>query len=112
MHLREAGFLRCKDGQRIINLQTAVPTVNNNLQYKSVQTYNISSSTAYNIIKRFQESEEISVHKGQTPSKSIFNAHNLWALRHHCIKNRDDSVMEHSRNHCLNTIHCGIHTPG
>lgn len=67
MHLREAGFLRCKDGQRIINLQTAVPTVNNNLQYKTVQTYNISSSTAYNIIKRFQESEEISVHKGQTP---------------------------------------------
>ena len=62
-------------------------------QCKIAKTLKISSSTVHNIIKRFWESGEIFVHKGQG-RKPIPDARDLRALRRHCIKNRHDSVTE------------------
>ncbi len=53
----------------------------------------ISSSTAHNIIKRFRETGEISVRKGQG-RRPLLDARGLRALRRHCITHRHDSVID------------------
>ena len=68
---------------------------NNIPQCKIAKTLKISSSTVHNIIKRFRESGEIFVRKGQG-RKPILDARDLQALRRHCIKNRFCN-----RNHCM-----------
>ncbi len=53
----------------------------------------ISSSTVHNIIKRFRETGEISVCKGQG-RRPLLDARGLRALRWHCITHRHDSVID------------------
>ncbi len=53
----------------------------------------ISSSTVHNIIKRFRETGEISVRKGQG-RRPLLDACGLRALRRHCITHRHDSVID------------------
>ena len=89
---------------------------NNIPQCKIAKTLKISSSTVHNIIKRFRESGEIFVRKGQG-RKPILDARDLRALRRHCIKNRHDSVTEitawaqdHFRKSLsVNTVRRAIH---
>ncbi len=57
------------------------------------KTLQISSSTVHNIIKRFKETGEISVHKGQS-QRPLLDAHSFRALRQHCITHRHDSVID------------------
>jgi len=47
---------------------------------------NLPSSTVHNITNIFRDSADISVHKGHS-RRPTFNAHDLRALREHCIKN-------------------------
>ncbi len=54
--------------------------------------WQISSSIVQNIIKRFRETGEISVHKGQG-RRSLLDARGLRALRWHCITHRHDCVI-------------------
>ncbi len=61
-------------------------------QRQIAKALQISSSTVHNIIKRFRETGEISVHKGQ--GRSLLDAHDLRALRRHCITHRHDSVID------------------
>ncbi len=53
----------------------------------------ISSSTVHNIIQRFRETGEISVHKGQGRIP-LLDSRGLWALRRHCITHWHDSVID------------------
>ncbi len=66
---------------------------NNVPQRKIAKALQISSSTVHNIIKRFRETGEISVRKGQG-WRPLLNAHGLRALRRHCITHRHDSVID------------------
>ncbi len=66
---------------------------NNFPQCQIAKTLQISSSTVYNIIKRFRETGEISVRKGQG-RRPLLDACGLWALRWHCITHRHDSVID------------------
>ncbi len=60
---------------------------------KIAKSLKLSSSTMHNIIQRFRESGTISVRKGQG-RKTILDAHDLRALRRHCITYRHVTVME------------------
>ncbi len=61
----------------------------NNVPHRQItKALLISSSTAHNIIKRFRETGEISVRKGQGRRPL------LRALRRHCITHRHDSVID------------------
>ncbi len=62
-------------------------------QHQIAKALQISSSTVHNIIKRFRETEEISVRKGQG-RRPLWDAHGLRALRRHCITHRHDSVID------------------
>ncbi len=62
------------------------------LDVKLQKNLPISSSTVYNIIKRFRETGEISVRVGQS-RRSLLDARGLRALRRHCITHRHDSVI-------------------
>ncbi len=66
---------------------------NNVPQLQIAKALQISSSTVYNIIKRFRETGEISVRMGQG-RRALLDAHGLWALRQHCITHRHDSVID------------------
>ncbi len=57
---------------------------NNVLQCQIAKALQISSSTVHNIIKRFRETGEISVCKGQGRSP-LLDAHGLRSLRRNCI---------------------------
>ncbi len=69
----------------------------------------------HNIIKRFRETGEISVHKGQGRIP-LFDARGLLALRRYCITHRHDSVNDITKwaQECfqkplsVNTIRCAI----
>ncbi len=50
-------------------------------------------SSLHNIIKRFRDTGEISVRKGQG-RRPLWDARCLWALRRHCITHRHDSVFD------------------
>ncbi len=62
-------------------------------QHQIAKGLQISSSTVHNIIKRFRETGEISVHKGQG-RRPLLDARGLRALRRHCITHRHDSVID------------------
>ncbi len=66
---------------------------NNVPQRQIAKALQISSSTVHNIIKRFRETGEISVRKGQG-RRPLLDAHGLRALRRHCITHRHDSVID------------------
>ncbi len=66
---------------------------NNVPQRQIAKAMQISSSTVHNIIKRFRETGEISVCKGQG-RRPLLDARGLWALRRHCITHRHDSVID------------------
>ncbi len=66
---------------------------NNVPQRQIAKALQISSSTVHNIIKRFRETGEISVRKGQG-RRPLLDAHGLRALRRHCITLRHDSVID------------------
>ncbi len=63
------------------------------LNVKIAKALQISSSTVHNIIKRFRETGEISVRKGQG-QRPLLDARGLRALRRHCITHRHDSVID------------------
>ncbi len=68
--------------------------VENNIpQHQIAKALQISSSTVHNIIKRFRETGEISVRKGQG-QRPLLDARGLRALRRHCITHRHDSVID------------------
>ncbi len=74
--------------------KTIVEYFKNNVpQHQIAKALQISSSTVHNIIKRFRETGEISVRKGQG-WRPLLDAHGLQALRWHCITNRHDSVID------------------
>ncbi len=62
-------------------------------QRKIAKSLKLSLSTVHNIIQRFRESGTISVRKGQG-RKTILDAHDLRALRRHCITYKNATVME------------------
>ncbi len=66
---------------------------NNVPQCQIAKALQISSSTVHNIIKRFRETGEISVRKGQG-RRPLLDARGLRALRRHCITHRHDSVID------------------
>lgn len=66
---------------------------NNVPQRQIAKALQISSSTVHNIIKRFRETGEISVRKGQG-RRPLLDARGLRALRRHCITHRHDSVID------------------
>ncbi len=66
---------------------------NNVPQCQIAKALQISSSTMHNIIKRFRETGEISVRKGQG-RRPLLDARGLQALRRHCITHRHDSVID------------------
>ncbi len=84
-------------------------------QRKIAKSLKLSSSTVHNIIQRFIESGTISVRKGQG-RKTILDAHDLRALRRHCITYRNATVMEittwaqeyFQKTLSVNTIHRAI----
>ncbi len=61
-------------------------------QRQIAKALQISSSTVLNIIRRFRETGEISVRKGQCRIP-LFDARGLRALRRHCITHWHDSVI-------------------
>ncbi len=65
---------------------------NNVPQRQIAKALQISSSTVHNIIKSFQETEEIAVRKGQG-RKPLLDTRGLRALRH-CITHQHDSVID------------------
>ncbi len=66
----------------------------NNVPQRQLQRLcKFSSSTVHNIIKRFRETGEISVHKGQG-RRPLLDAHGLQALRRHCITHPHNSVID------------------
>ncbi len=66
---------------------------NNVPQCQIAKALQISSFTVHNIIKRFRESGEISVRKGQG-RRPLLDARGLRAVRWHCITHRHDSVID------------------
>ncbi len=67
-------------------------TKNNVPQCQIAKALQIASSTVHNIIKRFRETREISVRKGQGRI-TLLDAHVLQTLKWHCITHRHDSVI-------------------
>ncbi len=66
----------------------------NNVPQRQIEkALHISPSTVHNIIKRFRETGEISVRKGQS-RRPLLDACGLWTLRRHCITHRHDSVID------------------
>ncbi len=88
---------------------------NNVPQRQIAKTWQISSSTVHNIIKRFRETAEISVRKGQV-RRPLLDARGLWALRRHYITHWHDSVIYinkwvqeyFQKPLSVNTIRCAI----
>ncbi len=88
---------------------------NNVPQHQIAKALQILSSTVHNIIKRFRETGEISVHKGQG-RRTLLDARGLRALRRHCITHRHDSVIDitkwaqeyFQKSLSVNTIHHAI----
>ncbi len=65
----------------------------NVLQCQIAKALHHSSSTVHKIIKRFRETGEISVHKGQS-RRPLLDAHGLRPLGQHCITHRHVSVID------------------
>lgn len=86
------------------NQSTRCGTIQDNvIRHKIAETLNISSSTVYNI-KRFKETGEIFVCKGQS-SNSVLGACDLQALRQQKKKKTGMEIT-------VNTVHCAITNSG
>jgi len=59
-------------------------------QSKIVKNFGLSASTEQNIVKRFRESGETSVLKGQGQKPLL---EELGALRQHCMRNRHATMI-------------------
>ena len=66
---------------------------NNVRQRQIAKALQISSSTVHDIIKRFRETGEITVRKGQG-RRPLLDARGLRALRRHCITHWHDCVND------------------
>ncbi len=66
---------------------------NNVCQRQIAKALQISSSRVHNIIKRFRETGEMSVRKGQG-WRPLLDARGLRALRWHCITHQHDSIID------------------
>ncbi len=66
---------------------------NNVPQRQIAKALQMSSSTVHNIIKRFRETGETSVRKGQG-QRPLLDARGLRTVRRHCITHRHDSVID------------------
>ena len=81
-------------------------------QRKIAKNLGLSPSTVHNIVKRFRESGEISVRKGQG-RKPLLNARDHRALRRYCLRNRHATMMDiatwareyFGKSLSLNTVH-------
>ena len=81
-------------------------------QRKIANNLGLSPSTVHNIVKRFRESGEISVRKGQG-RKPLLNARDHRALRRYCLRNRHATMMDiatwareyFGKSLSLNTVH-------
>ena len=62
-------------------------------QRKIAKNLGLSPSTVHNIVKRFRESGEISVRKGQG-RKPLLNVHDHRALRQYCLRNHHATMMD------------------
>ena len=75
-------------------------------QCKIAKNLGLSPFTVHNIVKRFRESGEILVRKGQG-RKPLLNARDHRALRRYRLRNRHDAtMMDHMstlENHCHST---------
>ena len=60
---------------------------------KIARNLGLSPSTVHNLVKRFRESGEFSVHKGQG-RKPLLNAWDHRALRRYCLRNHHATVMD------------------
>ncbi len=82
------GLPICERVKRLCN------TFKNNVpQRKIAKALQISSSTVHNFIKRFRETGEISVRKGQG-RRPLLDARGLQVLRRQCITHRHVSVID------------------
>ncbi len=97
--LERQSLSEVKMAEALQSVKECVKRLWNNLKTIFIKSSNssfliqISSSTVHNIIKRFRESGEISVRKGQG-RRPLLDAHGLRALRWHCITHRHDSVTD------------------
>ncbi len=66
---------------------------NNVPQHQIANALQISSSAVHNIIKRFRETGEITLRKGQG-WRPLLDARGLRALRRNCITHRHDSLID------------------
>ncbi|KAI4884424.1 hypothetical protein NFI96_009488 [Prochilodus magdalenae] len=85
-----------QDGKRITNSTIVAQKDRYQIgvtQRKIAKTFKLSSSTVHNIIKIFRESGTIAVRKGQG-RKTLLDARDLLALKHHCTSNRNATVKE------------------
>lgn len=67
--------------------------INNVSQRAIARKFKLSSSTVHNIIKRYRESGEIIVRKGQG-RKPILNARALRIFRRHCVTHRNSTITD------------------
>ncbi len=73
--------------------ERSVKQIKNHIsQCKIAKSLGLSPSTIHNIVKRFRESREITVHVGQG-RKPQLNVLDLWVLRWHCIRNCHAAVL-------------------
>ncbi len=77
----------------VTNFTRSVKQIKNHIsQCKIAKNLGLSPSTIHNIVKRFREFREITVHVGQV-RKPQLNVLELWALRWHCIRDRHAAVL-------------------
>ena len=84
-------------------------------QGKIANNWGLSPTTVHNIVKRFRESGEKLVHKGQG-WKPLLNARDHRALRRYCLRNRHATMMDiatwarecFGKSLPLNTVCCWI----
>ncbi len=88
---------------------------NNVPQRQITKALQISLSTVHNIIKRFRETAEISLRKGQG-RRPLLDTHGFQAFRQHCITHHHDSFIDitkwaqeyFQKPMSVNTIRCAI----
>ncbi len=102
---RSISVLASKAGSWLINFrqisQEKWQTNQNHIsQCKIAKNLGLSPNNIHNIVKRFRESREITVHVGQG-RKPQLNVLDLWALKWHCIrKKQSHGLRSTSENHC------------
>ncbi len=91
--LSEVKMVRCSPNCERVRKKIVEYFKNNVPQRQITKALQISSSTVHNIIKRFRETGEISVRKGQG-RRPLLDARGLRALRRHCISHLHYLVID------------------